>query len=93
MARLREAMRAHGSQVGSLDPCLRHRRYLGRLYGLGGAEELWRMSISRYARLHREPPRRPPGEIFRGLRYYAWSDPLAYLRGLSERRRLARMTS
>ncbi len=91
--RLAGAFAAHHSQLGSLEPSLRHRRYLGRLYGLGGAEELWRLSAGQYHRLHRDPPRRSPGRTFRGLRYYAWSDPLAYLRGLAERRRLARWAS
>ncbi len=91
--RLDKALAAHRSQLGSLEPCRRHRRYLGRLHGLGDAEELWRLTAEQYQRLHRDPPRRPPGRIFRGLRYYAWSDPLAYLRGLGERRRLVRRVS
>ncbi len=90
---LRDALDAHRSQRASLDPCLRHRRYLGRLYRLAGAEELWRLTADQYERLHHDPPPRPPGRVFRGLRYYAWSDPLAYLRGLAERRRLLRLAS
>ncbi len=91
--RFQRALAAHRSQLGSLERCLRHRRYLGRLYGLGGAEELWRMTAGQYQRLHRDPPRRSPQRTFRGLRYYAWSDPLAYLQGLSERRRLVRLAA
>ena len=90
--RLLEALAAHSSQLDSLKRCLRHRRYVGRLYGLGGAEELWRLTAAQYEQLHRAPPRRPLAGVFRGLRYYAWSDPLAYLRGRGERRRLARQT-
>lgn len=86
---LREAIAAYRSQLGSLERCWRHRRYVGRLYGLATAEELWRLSAAQYSRLHREPPPRPLAKLFRGLRYYAWSDPLAYARGLGERRRLA----
>lgn len=91
--RLLKALAAHRSQFGSFAPCLRHRLYLGRFYGLGGAEELWRLSAEQYQRLHRDEPRRPGVRVFRGLRYYAWSDPLAYLRGLGERRRLAGLAS
>ncbi len=88
--RLRAAIEAHRSQVGSVERCLRARRYAGKLYGLAGAEELWRLTAVDYARLHRAAPERPPGRDFRGLRYYAWSDPAAYLAGLGARRRLAR---
>ncbi len=89
--RLHDALAAHRSQRPSLDPCLRHRRYLGQLYGLAGAEEFWRLTAEQYERLHRDANARPPERAFRGLRYYAWSDPLAYLRGLEERRRSARL--
>lgn len=87
---VRKAVESYHSQVGSLLRCLRHRRYLGRLYGRPGpVEELWEMSAAQYRRLHAETPSRPPPRTFRGLRYYAWSDPLAYLRGRRDRRRLA----
>ena len=47
------------------------------------------MSAAQYRRLHRRQPRRRLIQTFRGLRYYAWSDPLAYFRGQRERRRVA----
>ncbi|MEM7354889.1 MAG: PIG-L family deacetylase [Acidobacteriota bacterium] len=91
--RLLAALQAHRSQLGSLERCLRHRRYTGRLYDLEAAEELWQMSAAQYQHLHREPPQQPLVDLFRGLRYYAWSDPLAYAKGLGERRRLATLVA
>ncbi len=91
---LKNAFRAHRTQLGSIERCLRHRRYAGRFYRAGGAaEEFWRLTPAQYRRLHSEAPARPLVRTFRGLRYYTWSDPLAYLRGLGERRRLARLVS
>ncbi len=91
---LRAAFRAHRSQLGSLERCLRRRRYAGRLYRLGdGAADFRRLTPAQYGRLHLETPAPPLDLIFRGLRYYAWSDPLAYLVGLGERRRLARVAT
>ncbi len=91
---LEAAFRAHRSQLGSLERCLRRRRYAGRLYRMPGpAETFWQLTPAHYRRLHRRTPRRPLHRTFRGLRYYAWSDPLAYLRGLQERRRLLQSTS
>ena len=91
---LEAAVRAHRSQLGSLERCLRRRRYAGGLYRMdGAAETFWRMTTAQYRWLHSRPPSRPLHRTFRGLRYYAWSDPLAYLRGLAERRRLLRSVS
>ncbi len=93
-SRLVAALAAHGSQRGSLEPCLRRRLYAGRLYLRDGpAETFWQVTAAQYRRLHAESPARPLHRTFRGLRYYALSDPLAYLRGLGERRRLERSAS
>lgn len=84
---VRAALLCYRSQVGTLLRCLRHRRYLGRLYGAGEpVEEFWQMTAADYGLLHRQAPARALVRTFRGLRYYAWSDPLAYLRGRRERR-------
>ena len=100
--RLIGALRAHHSQRGSLERCLRRRRYAGRLYRIrsseeepptGAAETFWRLTPEQYQQIHQRPPDRPLHRTFRGLRYGAWSDPLAYLWGLGERRRLARSAS
>lgn len=89
--RLIAAFGAHHSQRGSLERCHRRRHYAGRLYGLeGAAETFWRVTPAQYRRLHDKAPTKPLHRSFRGLRYYASSDPLAYLKGIGERRRLAR---
>ena len=90
LPRVRRALRCYVTQLGALSCCLRPRRYSAGLYRLPGpAEEFWQLDPGQYRRLHHQPPERPLVETFRGLRHYAWSDPLAYLRGLGERRRLA----
>ena len=89
--RLRAGFAAHASQLGSLERCLRHRRYTGLRHELGGgAEEFWQMTPSAYVRLHHQSGESSTRSPFRGLRYYAFSDPLAYLRGRLQRRLLAR---
>lgn len=91
LGQIREALGCYRTQTGSLRACLRRRRYSARLFRVRGpAEELWQVSSGRYRRLHGDPPSGPP-RAFRGLRYYAWSDPLAYLVGQAERRRLSRL--
>lgn len=92
--RLRAGFAAHASQLGSLERCLRHRRYTGLRHALGGgAEEFWQMTPSTYVALHRPAGNGPDRHRFRGLRYYAFSDPLAYLRGRLQRRLLARQAN
>ena len=87
------AFGAYRSQLGSIERCLRQRRYAGRYYGLDAVEELWRLSTAQYERLHRGPASPSLERAFRGLRYYAWSDPAAYLQGRGMRRRLAALGS
>ena len=91
--KLNAAFHAHRSQLGSLERCLRRRRYAGRCYRLEAAETFWRVTPTRYQQLHSEAPSQPLHRTFRGMHYYAWSDPLAYLLGRGERRRLAKSTS
>jgi LmbE family N-acetylglucosaminyl deacetylase len=81
-------MDAYESQVGSLRRCNRPRRYNGKRYGIEGrAEVFWEVSASTYVALHRESPEGWP-DAFRGLRDFPLTDPLAYLRGFREQRRL-----
>ena len=78
------------TQFGSLLRCLRMKRYAARWWGVAGqAEEFWELTAAQYCALHRQPPTRPLVRTFRGLRSFALTDPLAYGRGLLERRRLA----
>jgi LmbE family N-acetylglucosaminyl deacetylase len=82
-----EAMETYASQAVSLRRCLRSRAYAGARHGLGeAAEEFWEMSAGDYGRLLGTAE--SPAHAFRGLRYHALSDPLAYLAGRDERRRL-----
>jgi LmbE family N-acetylglucosaminyl deacetylase len=91
---LHAAFTAHSSQLGSLRSSLRPRRYAARFHGLTGwVEEFWQLAPATYARLHRDIPRRSLGRTFRGLRPWAFSDPLSYLRGRRERQRLARVAA
>jgi LmbE family N-acetylglucosaminyl deacetylase len=86
--RCHAVLRSYSSQVFSMECCYRKRRYGARLYRLRGeVEEFWELSAARYALLHLDAPEKWPG-AFRGLRYYAWTDPFAYLVGQRERRRL-----
>jgi LmbE family N-acetylglucosaminyl deacetylase len=82
-----EAIETYASQSVSLRRCLRARAYAGARHGLAeAAEEFWEMTADDYRRL--QPG--PPGALsrFRGLRHHALGDPLAYLAGRDERRRL-----
>ena len=84
----------YASQEGSLRSALRLKRYgaLGhRIPGVG--EEFWEMTVAAYVALHASEPSRPLVETFRGLRRLSPSDPLAFLRGATERRRLARLAT
>jgi LmbE family N-acetylglucosaminyl deacetylase len=86
--RCHAVLRSYSSQAGSIECCYRKRRYGARLHRLRGeVEEFWELPAARYASLHLETPEQWPG-AFRGLRFYAWSDPFAYLVGQRERRRL-----
>lgn len=79
---------AYASQAGTLQSTLRQRRYRARVHGFAKeAEEFWEVPASRYIALHCTTPQQWPS-AFRGLRSLSLSDPLAYLVGRSERRRL-----
>ncbi|RMH16029.1 MAG: PIG-L family deacetylase [Acidobacteria bacterium] len=86
---LAAALAAYRSQLGSLERCLRTRRYMARLYRRDRLLEVfWQLPAATYRRLH--PPGDAPADPpFRGLRYLALSDPLAFLAGRRARRRLA----
>lgn len=84
-------LRAYESQAGSIRSAYRQRRYSASLHRIAGqAEEFWELSAQRYAAVHAESPARWP-DVFRGLRDFPLSDPLAYLAGMNERRRIRAM--
>jgi LmbE family N-acetylglucosaminyl deacetylase len=85
------ALEAHASQYGSIVRSVRQKHYAARFHGLAGlAEEFWEMSARAYGALHAEHPDRWTRPGFRGVRYAAWGDPLGYVVGRAERRRLRR---
>jgi LmbE family N-acetylglucosaminyl deacetylase len=92
-----DVLRAYGryvSQAGSLRSTLRMKAYAARSHGLAGmAEEFWEMSGAAYAALHAQEPARALVDTFRGLRLPALTDPLGFLRGRRERRRLLRLAT
>ncbi len=94
MAESAAGLSAYITQRDSIARGLRLRRYAARFYGLKQqAEEFWQMSSQQYGRLHGTDPHGWPANRFRSIRFRPASDPLAYLRGLSERRRLAELAS
>jgi LmbE family N-acetylglucosaminyl deacetylase len=87
------ALRAYESQSGSIECAYRRGRYGGLSHRAPGrVEEFWELSAEQYAELHRAAPTEWVGK-FRGLRRFAWTDPLAYLIGTGERRRLRTLAS
>jgi LmbE family N-acetylglucosaminyl deacetylase len=81
-------LRAYESQAGTIQCAYRQRHYSAALHRIAGqAEEFWEISAQRYAAVHAESPERWP-RVFRGLRNFPLSDPLAYLAGMNERRKI-----
>jgi LmbE family N-acetylglucosaminyl deacetylase len=81
-------LQAYKSQTGTIECVYRRGRYGAHFYRtVGPVEEFWELTAEQYSQIHRPPP----GEWvdgFRGLRRFAWTDPLAYLFGNRARRRL-----
>ena len=87
-AQCRAALAAYVSQSGSLLCWQRRTRYSARRHAIRqSAEEFWEMTAQRYIKLHCEPSAAWP-DAFRGLRPFPLTDPLAYVVGRAERRRL-----
>jgi LmbE family N-acetylglucosaminyl deacetylase len=87
---LAAALRVYVTQAGNLGRALRQRRYSAAFYGPGRqAEEFWQLPADRYIAMHSDS-RSWSAHAVRGVRRFPWSDPLAYLWGRAERRRLAR---
>jgi N-acetylglucosamine malate deacetylase 1 len=83
---------AYRSQSANTGRAVRMWHYAALRYGMKRhAEEFWEMSAEQYCHLHTGSPEswRYPG--FRGVRYHSFTDPLSYLSGLNERRRLRNM--
>jgi LmbE family N-acetylglucosaminyl deacetylase len=85
------ARMAYLSQIDSVARSRRMRRYARAYYRTyDEVEEFWQMSVKQYHILHSDNPQRWSSDKFRGIRYRSIDDPLAYWRGRSERRRLAK---
>jgi LmbE family N-acetylglucosaminyl deacetylase len=80
-------LRCYETQAGPVETAYRQRRYGGALYGCESLEAFWEMTARRYIELHRDAPHTWP-RSFRGLRPFPLSDPLAFIVGGAERRRL-----
>jgi len=79
---------AYTSQLSTIQSTLRQRRYGALLHGYAKhAEEFWEVPARHYIALHGAPPLQWPA-VFRGLRNFSLTDPLAYFLGRAERRRL-----
>lgn len=82
------ALRAHASQIGSIECTFRRRKYSALLHGIDGeAEEFWELPAARYIELHRDPPSTWQGR-YRGLRNFPLTDPLSWWVGIGGRRKL-----
>jgi LmbE family N-acetylglucosaminyl deacetylase len=82
------ALRAYQSQYGSIESVYRRRRYGALAHSVRGpVEEFWELTADQYAALHRGSMSEWGGK-FRGMRRFSWTDPLAYVLGATERRRL-----
>jgi LmbE family N-acetylglucosaminyl deacetylase len=76
----------YASQEASLRAPIRLKHYVARAHHLPGvAEEFWEMTAAAYAVVEQSPP---AASGFRALRRLALTDPLAFLVGRAERRRL-----
>ena len=86
---IRQAIAEYASQAASVVSAERLQRYC-RLdeAPANRVECFWDLSLRGYVELHREPAECWP-QAFRGLRHFPLSDPLAWLVGSRERRRLA----
>lgn len=79
---------AYTSQTATIRGTLRQRRYSALVHGFARhAEEFWEISAASYIALHGATPLQWPA-VFRGLRQFPLSDPLAFIAGRAERRRL-----
>lgn len=86
---LTDVLKEYPTQRASLGAAHRLRRYAACYYGAGKSiEEFWQLSAREYARLHQADPQGWTGGRFRSLRQRSFSDPLAYLIGWRERKRL-----
>jgi hypothetical protein len=89
IARCEAILRVYMSQSGSMERAWRLRRYSASWHGIATqAEEFLELSARQYIALHCAPPAMWPA-VFRGMRNFPMTDPLAFLAGMHERRRIS----
>ena len=89
VAEINAVLKVYVTQLGSIASTIRMRRYTACLYRLDHqAEAFWQITPAAYALIHNQPSDVWSLNAFRGLRPRPLSDPLAYLQGRSERKRL-----
>ena len=83
------ARASYRTQVFTVGPTQRMRRYAGARYRIGAeVEEYWELSARSYCILHGDDMDGWPVSGFEGIHFWPWSDPLRFARGRAERRRL-----
>lgn len=89
MEQVTSALRCYATQSGSLPQVLRLRRYAGELHGLGQpVEEFWQLTPRAYGYVHSPFVAADLDYSFEGLRPGPLADPLCYLHGLGQRRKI-----
>jgi LmbE family N-acetylglucosaminyl deacetylase len=83
---------AYLSQSYSIQRTWRSRRYAARYYGFETlAEEFWQVPAYIYRSLHEAEPANWATGVFRSLRFYPFTDPLAYWQGSNARQDIAHL--
>ncbi len=90
-AEITAVFRLYQTQQGSIGNVMRLRRYTARYYGLGQlAEPFWEVRGAQYRQLAAIMLLHQARQPFRGIRYRAFTDPLAYAQGWRLRYEIAR---
>jgi LmbE family N-acetylglucosaminyl deacetylase len=87
-SRRRWALAAYATQRLGISGLRRLRRYAGLRYGCGLAEPFWQLDTAGYRAVVAAGDWLAHGTPFRGIRPRAWTDPLAFMYGNRERKRL-----
>ena len=91
LERIRTLLDAYETQQDTIGNAMRLRRYTGSYYAAGVyAEPFWQMTAIQYQKLHQSNLDRVSTAPFRGIRYRAFTDPLAYTQGRQMRQHLVR---
>ena len=88
----RQAAADYVSQRGSLERCMRMKRYAAAFHGVEGgeAEEFWELSVDSYCRVH-PVTLVETARAFQGVWHLPVRDPVSYLTDLDRRRLLRQL--